>query len=208
MKKRILTTFLVLIGVIILVLSIAMTASAAGNANGSKNQNGRQQGNRQQYGDCSCFAGTAQIKSLSEDETYWLTYMREEEKLARDVYLALYEKWGEPIFKNIADSEQRHMDAVERLLVRYGIDDPVADESVPGNFTIGELNTIYETLITRGFSSLDEAYQVGADIETADINDLQEAIIVSSEHKDIVRVYNNLLKGSNNHLDAFNSHLN
>ena len=31
-----------------------------------------------------------------------LQYMREEEKLARDVYLALYEEWQLPIFQTIA----------------------------------------------------------------------------------------------------------
>jgi len=55
---------------------------------------------------------------------------------------------------------------------------------------------------------LDEAYQVGVDIEELDIEDLENAIGVSGTHQDIVRVYNNLLDGSENHLAAFTSHLN
>lgn len=49
--------------------------------------------------------------------------MREEEKLARDVYLTFGEKWGLTLFTNIAKSEQTHTDAVKTLLDRYEIKD-------------------------------------------------------------------------------------
>ena len=39
--------------------------------------------------------------SLTAAEKYWLTYMREEEKLARDVYISMYNIWGAQIFNNI-----------------------------------------------------------------------------------------------------------
>ena len=48
---------------------------------------------------------------LTEAEENHILYMREEEKLARDVYLTLYELWGAEIFANISESEQQHMDA-------------------------------------------------------------------------------------------------
>jgi hypothetical protein len=44
--------------------------------------------------------------TLSPEEAAGLAYMREEEKLAHDVYLALYEQWGSTIFRSIASSEQ------------------------------------------------------------------------------------------------------
>ena len=75
-----------------------------------------------------------QAVDLTDSEKYWLTYMREEEKLARDVYIFLYDKWGSQIFNNISVSEQTHMDAIKTLLDRYGIPDPVADKG-PGVFT-------------------------------------------------------------------------
>jgi hypothetical protein len=65
---------------------------------------------------------------LSEIEKTSLIYMREEEKLARDVYLELYDIWGQQIFSNIASSEQSHTDAVKTLLERYDIPDPVTDD--------------------------------------------------------------------------------
>lgn len=54
--------------------------------------------------------------------------MREEEKLARDVYLELYETWDLPVFYNIAQSEQTHMGAVKTLIEKYNLKDPITDE--------------------------------------------------------------------------------
>ena len=69
-------------------------------------------------------------ESLSETELSGLQFMREEEKLARDVYSTLYEKWGLPIFSNIAQSEQTHTEAVRDLLEKYNQPDPVIDDTV------------------------------------------------------------------------------
>ena len=58
---------------------------------------------------------------LSAAERAGLIYMYEEEKLARDVYNALYDKWKLPVFRNIASSEETHMESIALLLDRYGI---------------------------------------------------------------------------------------
>jgi len=146
-----------------------------------------------------------QAEGLSDEEIYWLTYMREEEKLARDVYLFLDGQWHLRIFKTIAASEQTHMDAIEKLLVRYNIPDPAAGNG-PGEFDNQELKDLYYQLINAGSASLVDALEVGVSIEETDIADL-EAGIASSTHKDIKTVYSNLLAGSLNHLAAFNSDL-
>jgi hypothetical protein len=142
--------------------------------------------------------------SLSADETAALLYMREEEKLAHDVYLALYEQWGLPSFQNIAGSEQAHTDAVKTLLDRYGLDDPAA--ALAGVFTNPDLQALYTDLVARGGQSLAEALKVGAAIEEIDILDLQERL-AQTDNADIQQVFNNLLKGSSNHLRAFTSSL-
>jgi hypothetical protein len=149
--------------------------------------------------------GYVQAAGLSEAEKYWLTYMREEEKLARDVYLFLYDTWHSRIFKNISGSEQRHMDAIKTLLDRYGIPDPAAEKG-RGEFTNPELQALYNELIQDGSVSLVDALEVGVFIEETDIEDLN-AGIASTTHKDIKTVYSNLLQGSLNHLKAFNSNL-
>jgi hypothetical protein len=131
--------------------------------------------------------------------------MREEEKLARDVYLTLYEQWGLPVFQNIANSEQTHMEAIKTLIDRYGLDDPVTGNDV-GEFSDPTLQSLYDELTASGRESLAAALKVGAAIEEIDIIDLEEYLSKTDE-ADIVRVYENLMRGSRNHLRAFVSTL-
>ena len=141
---------------------------------------------------------------LSTSEADALLYMREEEKLARDVYLKLYEKWQLPVFQNIAGSEQTHTDAVKTLLDRYGLTDPFSEEI--GVFENGALQNLYNQLITQGNLSIADALKVGGAIEEIDILDLEERL-AQTDKADIILVYENLLKGSRNHLRSFVSTL-
>jgi hypothetical protein len=143
--------------------------------------------------------------TLSEAEIAGLVYMREEEKLAGDVYLALYAEWGLPIFQNIANSEQTHTDAVKTLLDRYGVEDPAAGAAA-GEFVNADLQALYEQLTALGEQSLGDALKVGATIEDLDISDLQKNL-AGVENASIRRVYENLMKGSRNHLRSFVSTL-
>lgn len=142
----------------------------------------------------------AQGGDLSEAEAAGLLYMREEEKLARDVYLALYEKWGVTEFQTISQSEQIHMDALKNLVERYGLADPVQAEA--GKFTDPGLQALYDELVSRGSQSVSEALKVAGLIEETDILDLQERL-AGTDNADIQQVYNNLLRGSENHLRGF-----
>jgi rhodanese-related sulfurtransferase len=138
---------------------------------------------------------------LTEKEKLGLLQMREEEKLARDVYTTLGSIWGTKIFSNIASSEQTHTDAIKALLLRYDVKDPVTSDTV-GVFTSKTMQELYNKLTTQGKVSLAEAFIVGATIEDLDIHDLD---ILKSEttKEDILLTYNNLQKGSRNHLRAF-----
>ena len=138
--------------------------------------------------------------SLSPEEVEGILYMREEEKLARDVYLTLYEMYGLQIFRNIAESEQRHMDAVLSLIEKYGLEDPAVDEV--GVFTNPELQELYNQLIERASQGVVEAVLVGALIEEKDIIDINK-LIEQTDNPDIIRVFTNLVNGSANHLKAF-----
>ena len=139
--------------------------------------------------------------ALSDAEAATLVFMREEEKLARDVYITLYDQWENPVFNNISGSEQRHMDSMKSKIDKYGLVDPVTDDTV-GVFQNEALSTLYNALIERGGVSLEEALHVGGYIEELDISDLEKAIAESS-HADVVRAYENLERGSRNHLRAF-----
>lgn len=152
---------------------------------------------------CSCLAANFTPANLSDEEMAALAFMREEEKMARDVYLNLYEKWNARIFSNIARSEQRHMDAVLCLLERYGLEDP-ADGLAAGTFQNSALQELYDGLMAQGEESLLAALTAGATIEDVDIFDLARNIDDPEiDNGDILAVFNNLARGSRNHLRAF-----
>ncbi|MGZ5283017.1 MAG: DUF2202 domain-containing protein [Bacteroidia bacterium] len=148
----------------------------------------------------------AQITSLPKEplnsaELTSLSFMREEEKLARDVYINLYNKWGANIFTNISASEQTHMDAVFMLMNKYSLPDPVGS-NVVGVFNNITLQNLYSQLVAKGNISILEAYKVGATIEDLDLFDLKNALL-KIDNQDIKLVYDMLTKGSRNHMRSF-----
>lgn len=138
---------------------------------------------------------------LTDSEIDGILYMREEEKLAREVYLAMADLWGMNIFANIAGSEQTHMESVLTLINLFSLEDPVRDNAV-GKFNNPELQSLYDSLMVRGSQSLEEALLVGGAIEEIDIMDLQTAL-AETANSAVIEVYQNLLKGSTNHLQSF-----
>lgn len=141
------------------------------------------------------------LSELNEEEKQWLIQMREEEKLARDVYLALGKKRGVKTFTNIANSEQTHTDAIKDLLDRYEIEDPMTQDN-EGVFESQALQDLYTTLVQKWGNSLIDALIVGATVEDLDIKDLQE-LAMKTDNDDILLTYANLEKGSRNHLRAY-----
>lgn len=139
--------------------------------------------------------------SLTSTEEADLLFMREEEKLARDTYLTLYEQWELAVLSNIASSEQMHMNAILKLLKKYDLEDPAADTEI-GEFSDEYLQQLYNTLITKGMLSALDALEVGGIIEETDMHDIQAAIERSGK-EDIDEVYASLLCGSRNHLRSF-----
>jgi hypothetical protein len=137
---------------------------------------------------------------LTKAEKEGLQLMREEEKLAHDVYQFLHEKWQLPVFSNIANAETRHFNAVGFLLETFTIEDIALNEA--GKFNNNEIAFLYDSLTTRGQESLVAALEVGAFIEEFDIADLQH-LIEKNTDETIHAVYQNLLRGSRNHLRAF-----
>ena len=154
---------------------------------------------------CTCLEENFPMEELSEGEINALTFMREEEKLARDVYLYLYERWETRIFSNIAKSEQRHMNTILCLIEKYKLQDPVGTKPV-GVFQNENLQALYTTLTETGSESLEAAFIVGATIEDLDINDLNMEI-EAADNEDLIAVFNELNRGSRNHLRGFMKNL-
>lgn len=142
------------------------------------------------------------LGELTDAETAGLLLMREEEKLAGDVYLALYNLHGQRIFDNIAQSEQTHTAAVKLLLDRYDLSDPVGANGM-GVFTDPDLQDLHDSLVAAGTPSLLLALQVGAQVEELDIYDIARLTAELEDNQDIALVYDNLAKGSRNHLRSF-----
>ncbi len=145
------------------------------------------------------------VVPVTAEEVRWLAYMREEEKLARDVYEQLLAKWGLSIFRNIAMSEEQHHTAIGTLLVRYSVPDPALNKPT-GVYVDAKLAALYSQLMAKGLQSAKDALEVGVLIEKTDIADL-EAALKSTVKLDIKRVYTNLMNGSYNHLEAFETTL-
>lgn len=137
---------------------------------------------------------------LSQNEIDGLLYMREEEKLAHDVYVTFADQWNLTQFDRIASSEQMHTDSIKTLLDRYGIADPASAQV--GVFTNPTLQALYDDLITRGSVSAADALKVGGLIEEVDIQDLDARIAVNDQ-ADIATIYANLRSASEMHLRAF-----
>ncbi len=138
---------------------------------------------------------------LSQEERDGLIHMRIEEKLARDVYIVMGDLWNHKVFLNIQLSEQKHMEAVKRLLDKYSVPDPLTTDSV-GVFPDPQFQLLYDQYILQGNQSLQEALLVGKAIEELDIADLTFQLTFV-DNPDIIRVYQNLKAASENHLAAF-----
>ena len=139
---------------------------------------------------------------LTQEEIDALIHMREEEKLARDIYTTLGKTTPSAVFENIPRSEQSHMDAFDQLLDRYEIPDPVTDESAIGVFTDPFFTSLFTELKEKGQQSDKDAFEVGAMVE-----DLNMANLIKynkmTDKPDLKLAYDTLLAQSKNHMSAF-----
>ncbi len=141
------------------------------------------------------------LETLSDAEKERILFIREEEKLAYDVYQTMFDQYGVNIFQNIPNSELSHMEAMLSIIKKYNLVDPM-DTSPRGIFKDATLQALYTSLITKGNTSILAAYQVGALIEELDIHDLNNSISLT-DNQDVRLVYDFLNKGSRNHLRSF-----
>jgi hypothetical protein len=176
-------------------LALGLSACDPGGSDSSSSASGR--------GDPAAQVAALPASDLTAADRAAIVQMREEEKLARDVYTTLGDQWGSQIFSNISQSEQTHMDAVGALLDKYGIADPAAGNEV-GVFTDPHLQALYDQLVAQGRGSLVDALRVGATIEDLDIADLRS---FATDAADVQSVWDTLERGSRNHLRAFTSQL-
>lgn len=147
------------------------------------------------------FAPVASAEVTDADKVT-MQKMREEERMARDLYQHFSNKYnGARPFSNIVNSEQNHFDMMGALLARNGVQDPSAGLN-PGTYAMPEIQALYDNWLQQGNASINSAFQVGVDLETADIADLEDAIAATND-ADAKTTYERLLAASRNHLQAF-----
>jgi len=139
-----------------------------------------------------------ETQELSEAEKEMLYYGYSEESLAHDMYMYFYELYGVQTFKNIADSEAEHKDAVKSLLDRYALEVPT---------WYGELTDEFDALKAEGSISLLKALEVWVKIEMLDIEDIAETI-KTTDNTDFKIIFTNIGWASYNHLRWFLSAIN
>ena len=107
--------------------------------------------------------GCEATEPLSELPVGDLMFLYEEEKVAMDIYDHFESLYGITPFVHISDSELRHFETLENLLLDRGI---LSEETVirteAGVFTDPELQSMYDDLKQRGDESLVEALMVSA----------------------------------------------
>ncbi|MBN1648964.1 MAG: DUF2202 domain-containing protein [Spirochaetales bacterium] len=179
-------------------LERGMGRGAGGQGQG-RNGNGGMNNDERFAEEFSAYMSADELKNLDADEQKWLAYMYQEEKLARDVYAELYKVWNVPVFGNISESEQQHMDSIAFALDAAGMN---VETLKPGQFSDPELAALYTTLVAEGKKDLTAAFKTGATVEDLDIADLQKAV-AETDNKSLAILYQNLMKGSRNHLRSF-----
>lgn len=170
--------------------------------------------------------GNSTSNTLDVTEASHLTFMREEEKLARDVYLTFAEMYpNQKVFSNIATkSEQTHTDTMRDKLEQFGLQDPnPTTNDLPssiGLFSGDEWGWYFmqkfAELTAKGSNSELDALYVGALIEELDMHDIADCptVMVDAGYPDpcglhytdenvLQTSYSSLIDGSENHLRAY-----
>jgi len=155
------------------------------------------------YGVTTTHVFTTSVDDLTEADIAGLMQMREEEKMASDVYTFFYSAYGTQVFDRISGSEDQHSSSVLSLIEHFGLTDPAVVEV--GVFTNPDIQALYNQLTAAG-TSVEQALNTGAFIEEYDIADLKK-LLAETQNADITLVYTNLEKGSENHLRAFSTTL-
>ena len=165
------------------------------------------------------------VPKISQELTNTLAYMGNEERLAYDVYNALYIKYGKKTFTNIATKgEYQHITLVQELVQKYKLNDNVnftnvdlpalgymntpIEDMVPGVYDVSAIQGLYDDLMAMATNET-EALKVGCRIEVIDIMDLDHdiALAEAEDARDIVEVFKILRAGSYNHYWAFDGAL-
>ncbi len=152
-------------------------------------------------GDCLLDGDGSVSGTLDEADEQALLEQVEHEKVARDVYVAFFDATGDYRFERVAQSEQRHLEALRWLLDRYDLTDPTAGRD-EGEFASRAFQDQYDAYVAQG-DDLAGALAAARQIESEDIADLAAAAKALDDAPDVEHVYERQVKASEHHLAAF-----
>ncbi len=132
---------------------------------------------------------------ITETEAGDLQLLREEEKLARD----LFRDWSDrsELFGAVAHSKQLHFEIVGALLQRHQVTDRTLGGE--GLYVFPQLQTLHQELLARGGSTELEALAAGAELHERDLVGLEEAA-GRSQLEDVRASLAEIQRGARNHL--------
>jgi len=131
-------------------------------------------------------------------EAWQVTWMYDQEKLARDLANKFLSRWGDPEFLTTAAAEQRHMDELLAVMNLYGLD-PLIQTDTDGEFGDERHSDAFSSLMSRGWQSQRDAYIAAAYLEEWDIQEFTASIADSGETR-LTEVYSWLLAGAREQL--------
>ena len=172
---------------------------------------------------------TLPSSTLTQELKDALAYMGNEERLAYDIYMNLYNYHsanGDRVsqLQNIASrSEQSHVGIVQSLVQKYdltaadldNVQNGIADNTVSfsdmpsGQYDIPAIQSLYDALYAKGTDSVQDALEVGCMVEVTDINDLDHylSLAAASNAEDVQAAFEVLRDGSYKHYWAFDKGL-
>lgn len=146
--------------------------------------------------DPQAWVGQFPTYDLGENQRQDMRDQWEQEKLARDVYEVFAQRYGARVFVRLSTAEQRHMDALEALLKKYGEALPSARDA-KGVYSKDELTGRYNEALQDGSASLGSAARVGLALEEGDTQALQAA--ADRAQPDAHSVFEHLLMANAQH---------
>jgi len=169
--------------------------------------------------------------TLTQEAKDTLSYMGNEERLAHDVYLELYNYHvangdGEivELFNIATNSETTHIETVQSLINKYdlntssfsnidlpelGYKDTTVANMTMGTYDIAAIQNLHDALLAKGKESKQAALEVGCMVEVTDIEDLSQDIqrVKDSNATDIETAFEFLRNGSYSHYWSFDKGL-
>lgn len=141
-------------------------------------------------------------RTLASADVAGLLTVRAEDKAGEDAYRMFANRYGRPVFANLAASQVSQAQTITMMMSRFGVSDPTSGAPA-GSFTDPTAQRMYDTMMAAGSASADQALKAMAAFEREHAADLQRLQSQTSQ-PDLRQMYATMMRASASHLDACN----